>query len=351
MSVEEEELKELKELKEALEGTLSHCVRGGRRVARVECRPSPYQTSFPLAELSVFLDDGTHLDLLLKDLAAESLTEAARSVKPAFLHRAGREIAVYQTLLAPRGIGPVLHGALDDPARNRQWLFLERVAGVELFQVGDEGVWAETARWLGRFHAEFQGEPGLALLADQGPLLRYDAALLGRWLERARTFASRSGVRVAPTVELLERLGECHPQVVSRILESGETLVHGEFYPSNVLIKTSGPEVVVVPVDWELAGVGSGLLDLAALVAGGWPEEEKARLALAYREAFQEAGGEPVAGGEPFAGRDEFLESLDCARLQIAIQWMGWAPDWSPPPEHVQDWIREAERLLTRLGF
>ena len=58
--------------------------------------------------------------------------------KPRFLHDPEREPAVYAKLLpqAPPG-PPRCFGALAEPGRH--WLFLERVEGRELFQVGESG--------------------------------------------------------------------------------------------------------------------------------------------------------------------------------------------------------------------
>jgi Ser/Thr protein kinase RdoA (MazF antagonist) len=331
-------------LREVLEGVLAPCVHEGRRIRRLHHRPSPFQTSFHLEEVELVLDDGTELNLVWKDLAPGALVEAARGVKPDFLACPAREIAVYQALLAPRRIGPGLRGAVDDPGEGRHWLFLERVVGVELYQMGDLQIWTEVARWLARFHAAFQKEPGLSGMTDQGPLLRYDAQLLRRWMDRARAFAVARPEDALLSLDLAERLRESHDAIIEGILGRPETLVHGEFYPSNVLVNPSEDGLDVVPVDWELAGVGPGLLDLAALVAGGWSEDEKEELALSYRHAFGAAGGLPLETPE------SFLESLACTRLQLAIQWMGWARDWSPPPEHAQNWRQEAEELLERLG-
>ena len=48
-------------------------------------------------------------------------------------------------------------GAVCDPPAGRHWLFLERVEGKELYQVGDFARLAEAARWLARFHARHAG--------------------------------------------------------------------------------------------------------------------------------------------------------------------------------------------------
>ena len=96
------------------------------------------------------------------------------------------------------------------------------------------------------------------------------------------------------------------------------------------------------PVDWEMAAVGPGLVDLAAL-AGGWDEAERARLLGAYREGLAEGGVE--LDPEPVQAAD-----LDRCRLHLAIQWIGWSAEWRPPPEHRQDWLGEAEALIEGLA-
>lgn len=330
-------------IREVLEAHLGNGPGGGRRIRTLRRRPSPFRTSFALEELDLVLEDGTLLELMFKDLAPRALLEDARRAKPDFLAGPGREVAVYRTLLSPRGVGPELHGAVDDPERGRHWLILERVPGVELYQVGEFLVWKDVARWLARFHTDFRRDGRLEPLASEGPLVRYDAALLGRWMDRARSFAGMGsdGTPLRPT--LLERLHRTHDSIVQRIMAEPATLVHGEFYASNVLVKDGREGTDVVPVDWELAGTGPGLMDLAALVAGGWSEEEKRELALAYHRAL---GADPGWGSEA-----AFLEAFACARLQLAIQWMGWARGWTPPPEHVQNWAEEAEDLADRLGL
>src|SRR5437660_1628614 len=93
---------------------------------------------------------------------------------------------------------------------------------------------------------------------------------------------------------------------------------------------------------WEMAAAGPGLLDLAAPTAGNWTEQEKTALAPAYHGALE-------ADGAKAMDKKEFLEALDCCRLHLAVRWLGWSPRWSPPPEHAQDWLREALSLADKL--
>jgi thiamine kinase-like enzyme len=102
------------------------------------------------------------------------------------------------------------------------------------------------------------------------------------------------------------------------------TLIHGEFYPANVLVADGK----IVPIDWEMAGVGPGLLDLAALTTG-WSREDQAAITSAY-------GDVPEAG-------------LDASRLHLALRWLSTPADWIPPPEQAHDWLGEAIGAAERL--
>jgi thiamine kinase-like enzyme len=119
------------------------------------------------------------------------------------------------------------------------------------------------------------------------------------------------------------------------------TFVHGEMYASNVLVSQDSTGRRVCPVDWEMAGVGPGLLDLAALCSG-WDEATGRSIALAYRAAQEPDRGWPPADAD-------FLALLDCSSLCLAVQWLGWSPHWSAPPEHARDWLGHALELVDRL--
>ena len=120
------------------------------------------------------------------------------------------------------------------------------------------------------------------------------------------------------------------------------TLIHGEFYPCNVLIRGRGHRERVCPVDWEMAAVGPGLMDLASLTTG-WARREQRALIRAYRSAASDAT--PASAPIP----DDFWLDFDCCRLHLAVRMIGWSETWTPPPHHAHDWLAEAERLADRL--
>jgi aminoglycoside phosphotransferase (APT) family kinase protein len=322
------------DLTTALEAALARHFGRPRPVAAIRRAPSAYGSSFALEEMRVEFVDGTSQEVMFKDLSLDGLSAEARAAKPAFLYHPGREIAVYSEVLADARLGtPDCYGAVADPDAGRYWLFLERVSGRELYQVGEPDVWRDAARWLARFHRRFA--PRAAALARTVPLVTYDAEFYHRWAARAGAFRR--------TADHLVRLTAGYDRVVEQLLALPVTLIHGEFYASNVIVQDAADGRRVCPVDWETAAFGPGLVDLAALTAGRWTDSERIELAMAYHAAYPPADGWPP---EP----DEFLAALDVCRLHLAVQWLGWARDWSPPPDHAHDWLAEAVALADKLG-
>jgi hypothetical protein len=331
------------EVRAALERALSDRRGGPVSITSLERRPCAYRTSFALEELDVALADGTHLRLMLKDLSRAALHEDALAAKPELLYEPLREIHVYRDLLDGAGLGTAeYHGSSIDPAQDRWWLFIENVVGDALWQIGEFDVWEEAARWLARMHGTLGGR-----VAGDGPLLRYDHELLGVWAHRAAGFADdpRSPWSGADR-QRIRALAARYDAVTQQLAALAPTFIHGEFYPSNVLVQQGGKAPRVCPIDWEIAAIGPGLLDLAALSVGKWTEAERARLADAYREAAA-----PVAETASHMSDDEFERALDFARLHLAVQWLGWEPRWEPPVEHRHDWLGEALTLAERLGL
>jgi hypothetical protein len=312
------------ELAETLAGILEEA--GVGSVREVRRRPSEYRTSFPLEELDAELADGSRLRIAFKQLDWDCLDEQARLAKPGFLHDPEREPAVYEVVLPRAPLGPPRHyGSVLDPPSGRHWLFIEWVEGRELYQVGELELWCAAARWLAEMHVSLD-DPGSHL--GPGRLIEYDAGYYRRWMDRALEFAGAS----------LDSLAERYEPVVEAMLSMPKTVIHGEFYASNVLV-ADGPEGTrVAPVDWELAAVAPGAVDLAALVSGNWPEADREKIVAAYRSAAAPAG---------LSRRD-----LDFARLHLAVQWLGWAPPgWVPPEGQRHDWLAEALELAESLGL
>jgi Ser/Thr protein kinase RdoA (MazF antagonist) len=311
---------------------------GVGEVVGLSRRPYRYATSAPLEELDVETADGTELKLILKDLSRERLLGDAGATKPAFLHMPEREIETYRRILASEGIGPRCYGAVAEADQGRYWLLIEKVPGIELWQVGELEVWEDVADWVGGFHSSFAGR--LDEVGAANPhLLDLSADWFRSWCRRAMERLVESADSRAPA--LRTALAD-YDEVIDALTALPRTFVHGELYPSNILVVRDGP-LRICPVDWEMAGIGPGLVDLAALV-GGWEERERSRLVAAYIRSRDDGGD---SAEEPAA-----LEAdLTRCRLHLALQWLGWSADWRPPPEHAHDWLGEALELAEGLGL
>lgn len=298
----------------------------GASILSLRRTPSRYSTSFGIENLELSFSDGSVVPVVFKNLSPTALLPEALQTRPDFVYDPAREIEVYRRLLRDTGLGTArLYAARVDPERDCYWLFLEKVDGVELYQVEELEIWKQAARWLRAFHDRFAD----AVSAGPPPpwLTRCDAGWYRKWMNRAIRF-SHPRSRAA-----LERLGSVHEAVVERLSTLEVTVLHGDFYASNVLTSRTESGLRVCPVDWERASVGPRLFDLGSLTTG-WHAEAAAEIAQAY------------AGSS-----DADLRSLAFCRLQLCIQWLGWSPDWRPPPEHRQDWLSDALRLAAELGL
>lgn len=307
-------------------------------VEHLERSPYPYATSFPLEEVHAYLQDRRVLHLILKDLTWERLLGAARGTKPRFLYEPRRSIETHRRLLPGTGFSPECYAAHADDGGRRYWLLLEKVAGVELWQVGTFETWEAVARGLARFHRMFAARN--EALAERNPyLLRYRDELFLTWPRRVLE-ASTAPPAGTPEREGLERIASGYGEVVRTLATVPPTLVHGELYPSNVLVDDGRNDVKVWALDWEMAGIGPAFLDVVALTAG-WDGEEQRRLVSAY---LDELGPAPW-----WREGEELARLLDCCRLHYALQWLGWSDGWLPPREHAHDWTGEALEAAKRL--
>jgi aminoglycoside phosphotransferase (APT) family kinase protein len=317
------------------------------RIVDIGRTPCPYGSSWWLEEITLELSDKSRIALVFKNLVREAKGSATHQVKPAFVTDPTREPWVYQNVLIDATPGPpTLWAAVTDFAAGRHWLFIERVDGAPLAHVGDTDAWRAAAEWLGRFHATAP-----VRRAVRGPLLRHNQEYHRRWLARAlcalQDNAETSGAARDMARDKLARLralASAHERAIEQALttERSRSLIHGEFYPSNVLIEQSGASFVVHPVDWEMAALGPPLLDLAALMSGRWSLDDRIAMAMAYCEGARSAGARARMLG------DLLLEVAAC-RLLLAVQWLGWAAEWTAPAGHRNDWLEEAELCAREL--
>jgi len=217
--------------------------------------------------------------------------------RPGFVQRTNREAEVYRHVLHPEGTwAPRLLAAGADS------VVLERLDAQPLWQL-------ETRDVAGRVGAVLRAAHDALHAHVAAPfLLRYDRRFYERWFRRACV--------LTPS---LRSLRASHHEATKRLLAQPAIVVHGELYPSNVLVH--GDDVRFV--DWETAACGPAVVDIAAITTG-WDERSL--------EAFLHEYG------------DVDHLALGSARFHLAVRWLGWSADWQPPVEHRHDWLAEARR-------
>jgi Phosphotransferase enzyme family len=331
------------ELRATVQEVLSDYYGKQRTIKELQRVPFAYSTSYALEHLSVVLTTGEEVKLIFKDSSREALLAGAHAAKPSFLYDPRREIETYRQILMPNALTtPICFGARVDARIDRYWLFIEYVPGWTLFEV-EEVLWIEAARWVAALHARFKTSDTLDRLAPTAHLLVYDRSFFELWPPRALELVGRSSASKYQR-QALRGIVDRYGVVVERLLSLPYTFVHGEYFASNVIIHTTPGGHRVCPIDWEMAAVGPGLIDLAALTAGDWTEDQRYRMALAYWTDMCTPDDTPQS-------QAHFFEDLDYCRLHGAMQWLGWSEDWKPPPEHANNWLQEAVRLGERLGL
>jgi hypothetical protein len=276
--------------------------------------------TFPKEVVTCRRSDGTSLQVFCKYEGNESHVEYGHRGDVAY------EALVYRRLLRRmRTSGLRFIGSLVDRAAGGTWLAIEFADGAERVNHVDDAI-PVAARWLGRFHAEaeaiLEAEPDL-------PLKRYDADYYLGWARRTLEFASDDLLAQFPW---LRPLCERFTDAVELLLAPPSTVVHGEFYPANVLIRDGR----ICAVDWESAAIAAGEIDLAFLTFG-WPERDVEQSLEQY-----------CAGLRVQPSRETLEARLDAARVYGVLRWLGDRPAWTA---RSADLIPDIEGPASRLGL
>lgn len=253
-------------------------------------------STFPAEIVSCRLSDGAHLRVFCK-------YEAGRSHR-GHGHRAGvaYEADVYAAILAPsKCSAPLFFGKHRDRQSGDTWLFIEALDGKSIantHRLDSRVVLPEAAAWIGRFHADF------ASRAQELPnITRYDARYYRGFVDRVIEFSKDSSGRYPWLTAVCERADE----FIAQLLAAPRTMIHGEFYPGNILYEKGR----ICPVDWESAAIAAGELDLAALTEG-WSPQLITECEQAYTRS-RWSNGSPT----------EFRRTLAAARFYWAFRWLG----------------------------
>ena len=269
--------------------------------------------SFPKELVTCRLEDGKKLQLFCKYTGGYSHASHG--------HRAGvpYEARIYQGVLAPLSISkPTFYGTHTGATKDDVWVVLEYLPDtLRLNQPDDpDAAMVLAARWLGNFHSLVERR-----LPSSSIVSSYDSEYYRGWSRRALEFTRDAGLHFGWLDSLCAKYEEFGPVV----LGSCSTVIHGEFYPRNILFRDGE----IYPVDWESAAIAAGEIDLVTMT-DCWDDDVTERCALIYQQA-RWPKGVPA----------DFENRITWARLYLQLRWLGdcGRAEW---------WCASCQRLANR---
>jgi len=321
---------------ETLEGGLSNFL---ARPVQVETMAREFfedSSTFAAERLRVKLDDGDQLHVFFKDLNPQNQLEAARLIRSTQLEGGLRELQMYRQILTMGDFEtPRLYASRWEPEQAIHWLFLEYV-GPSLKKATDPHLWDEAARWVARFHAK-----SAQWTAEWTSFLpRYDRTHYQECVERIQEKLPHVDPEDRPVIQkAMEHLTNS----IDHLLEQPQSVIHGQYYGHNVIIRKAPPNCRVTTIDWESAALGPSFFDIACLSAGKWTAEQKERMRRAYFDEYRLASETKLTW-------NDFIEALFDLNIYQSLVWLGWWPDRNFS-RHFGRWIRELERLMSERSY
>jgi hypothetical protein len=274
--------------------------------------PALYISTFFTEIATCRMPDGDIRRLLLK--------RGGMNLDPNWGHRGGvpYEASVYSHVLRPLALSvPRIHAI--DACESETLLWMEYFDDALRIHLTEVPALNPPAAWIGRFH--LLNETRLEELA--GIVNRYDFLYYLGWSQRTQELA-------APLkLTWLSEVCALYEDHVGELLDGTLTVIHGEYYPKNVLVRSSGE---VVPVDWESAAIAAGEIDVASLMEG-WDDVERRSCLTAYASA-RWSGCAPPA----------FARRIALARMYLMLRWLGDPSQWTDD-HHPQKTLAELRRL------
>ena len=163
-------------LRSTVAGVLRETLGRPVKVCTLRYQPSPYATLFPVHILRVGVQTGEEFSLFMKSMGHEGSNHPDKQCRD-------REVRVYEELLGDDDL-PVAkyYGSSWNQIPMRYELFLENIDGYNLKLCSLED-WFLAASRLAHLHSYFSTQT--ERLADCNFLLRFDAAYLRSWANRA----------------------------------------------------------------------------------------------------------------------------------------------------------------------
>src|SRR6266550_2480546 len=194
-------------------------------VSVVNRESNPHASTFPSEIVTCCLNGGETLRLFCK---------YGTGGHDAHGHRGGvgYEAEVYRRVLAVAEVPlPRFYGAAAAGPAGEVWLAIAYLEGcLRLRDSRDLAHWEQAAAWSGRFHAQQEARNGDASMSF---LIEYDAAYYAGWAQRTAQYAAGLDLNFPWLARLCQRA----QTALLDLLEPPRTVIHGEYYPKNLLVK------------------------------------------------------------------------------------------------------------------
>jgi thiamine kinase-like enzyme len=270
--------------------------------------------------LIVRLTKGNTLILFLKHYLNDFKPDLQRS-------RVNREAEVYRYLLQDLQLGTANFYGLYKQSNDGGALLLEFVRGRRLKRYKNEEVWQTVAKWLAYLHHYFYDR--LDELYSVRTLFRHDSNFFFNLANRAAISVSNISVEASL---IMERILKDYDKVAIPLSDTLLTLLHGEFYCTNILLGHKKRKIRICPFDWETAAIGCGAFDLSYLLRTHGIN--KSRLIDVYFEGWQDMGGSPLS-------KTQLQQYIRRARVHELIYFI-----WSNINHHQAPADRLADRIV-----
>ena len=304
------------------------------RVARITCEDVGWRglsaNTFARCRANVVADSKEQLvALVIKRWVPGGPTDIVMGIDPLPRESLAFAAGVCGPDAVPSRIDVPFVATLDAPESHEHWLVMHDIsselaafnAPAELSEIHRR--YAVALDQLALMHAtwekpELQARlkklhwlvPDRARLSRGEAVTRYVAGLPVSEPELAKFERVKEGIRgarIQPAREAfyktlsdsdatLWRRHECdRSTLIAAFAEFPTTLVHGDFYPSNIGLRTVDGEDTVILIDWEWIGNGCGVLDVAKLLTEGAALEhadfDSQGLATYYFDRYVAYGG------------------------------------------------------------
>ena len=296
---------------------------------RLRREPSAFTTLFPAEVLSAELEGGGEVSVFVKHLGQEQSDHPEKQCRD-------REVRIYEELLRDADLPvPRYHGVIWNEASGRLEVYLEHINDWNLKYQGLEH-WFTAARRLAQLHAHFAGQSEKLRASEF--LLRFDADYFSEWAERALSVVQNLSAELGAA---LKRVTSNYDRVTAILTGQPLTLVHNDLSPKNVIADRSCRPARICFVDWEMAGIGCGLLDLVHLKYGLDRESDRTMCAM-YCDALADTTLLP-------ATPDGLARLFAACELHKTLYRLSFAKTWQLPIERTAQWVAEAGQFFERV--